>query len=536
MTSARTPVRHVFDGGWSTDLSPRTLANADQSGLLRIPYLTTAENIVYELDGAVRKAPGTTKVNSSALESGSRIVGAYDAWFHGSSGTPQQHRILNIADKIKKDDGNGTFTDLFTGLSSNAVPTYTMLEDLLIIGLESSDVPKSWNGTTAQNLAGSPPNFSICTTHANRVWAAGNWAAPSKLYYSPLLDPENATAVGWGEINVDPSDGDKITGMISYKGELIVFKGPNKGSIHRITGTAPTGADAFARKRWIEKIGCSWQNAIFTFQDDVGFMGFDGAIHSLKAVAAYGDFNEIALSRTIQKFLRRANFSRLKQVWAASGSDVGYVLFSLPIDGSTTNNAIIGMDYRFMSQNTPPRWFYWPAFNTIADSLMTGIDPGASNQRIYFAGGSDGYLRKLLQTTRSIDNSSAIGMRVQTPFFDYGLPLNTKTIGEGYVQFAPKNNGKIDFNIKGDSADNKLFQISQLAGDPLGLVDGTNFTLGTSSLAEAQVIERFIEVDAVGDFRQVQYEFSNSVLGEDVEIHGIGLTLEVGGISTENSL
>ena len=69
----RTPLRHIFEGGWAPDLSPRTLASADASGLVRIPYLTRAENIVYELDGGPRKAPGATKVNSAAIESGARV-------------------------------------------------------------------------------------------------------------------------------------------------------------------------------------------------------------------------------------------------------------------------------------------------------------------------------------------------------------------------------------------------------------------------------------------------------------------------------
>lgn len=534
MTTRRTALRHVFDGGWTTDLSPRAGIAADQSGTVRIPYLLTAENIVYELDGGVHKAPGTSKVNSSALESGADIIGAYDAWFHGAVGTPAQHRILNMTTKIKKDDADGTFTDLFTGLVSGAVPSYTMLEDLLVIGLDSSDVPKSWDGTTAQNLAGSPPNFAICTTHANRIWAAGVYAKPSRLYYSPLLDPANTTAEGWGEINVDPSDGDRIMAIASYKGELIVFKGPYKGSIHRISGTAPTGPDGYRRTRWIEKIGAAGQNTLFTFQDDLGFMGFDGQIHSLKATAAYGDFNEVALSRMVKGFFNRANFSRLKQAWACSGSSEGYVLFSLPVDGATTNTAIIGMDHRFYGSGQPPRWFLWPAFSGMGMSLMAGIDSGSSNKRIYFGGCRDGYLRKFQQNARLIDTITQIGMTVDTPYFDYGDAFIMKTAGEAYLQFAPKNNGNINFSFKRDSNAPQIFSISQSAGDPLGTVSGMNFTLGTSTLASSTIVEKFIEADGVGEFRQIQYRVQNDVVGEDVEVRGFGVMVEGGGLSTEN--
>lgn len=506
------------------------MAAPDGAGRLRIPYLLTAENIVFELDGGVRKAPGASKVNSSALNSGNDIHGCYDAWFHGSSGTPAQHRLVNSTTKILKDDGDGTFTDLFTGLVAGAIPSYTMLEDLLIIGLDSADVPKSWDGTTAQDLAGSPPSFSICTTHVNRVWAAGIASRPSALAYSPLLDPENATGEGWGYINVDPSDGDRIMAIASYKGELIVFKGPYKGSIHRISGTAPTGSDGFRRTRWIEGIGAAGQNTLFTFGDDLGFMNFDASIHSLKATAAYGDFNEAALSRPIQSFLKRANFQRLKQAWAASkaGADAGYVLFSLPIDASTVNNAVIGMDFRF----DPPRWKRWSAYDNYAMSLMSGIDPADNNRRIYFAGGGDGYLRKLLQPARVIDTSTNIAMTVETPFFDYGAPFNMKTAAEAFLQLAPKNDGDIQFGILRDDAQVQTFEVNQGGADGLG--GTTGFTLGTSTLAQASVVEKFFEADPVGEFRQIQYRVANDMAGEDVEVHGFGVRIEGGSISTEN--
>jgi len=503
--------------------------------LVRIPYLTRAENIVYELDGGPRKAPGTARVNSAALESGARIAGMYDAWFQGSVGAPVQHRVIAIGTKIKADDADGVFADIITGLSAGQTPSFAMLEDTLVIGLSDGGALQYYDGTTAGSLPGSPPNGSICCAHANRMWVAGNPTAPSALYYSPLLDPQNTTGEGWGRINVDPNDGDKITAIASYKGELIVFKGPYRGSIHRISGTAPTGADAYRRTRWIERIGAAGQGSVFPFNDDLGFVAFDGSVHSLKATSAYGDFNEVALSRAIQTFLRRANFTRLSHVSVASGVDVGYVLMSLPIDGSTTNNAVLGMDYRFADQaGQGMRWFYWPAFEDLCECIVDGIDPSDSNKRIYFAGGSDGYVRRLLQEARSIDGSGNIAMRVATPFFDYGDAFSMKTLGEGYLQFSPKNNGVIDFLVRRDSQAPQTFEISQAAGDPLGTVSGTNFTLNTSALAESNVIERFFEADQVGEFRQVQYEIQNEEPGEDVETRGFGVTVEPGSMSTEN--
>jgi hypothetical protein len=72
----------------------------------------------------------------------------------------------------------------------------------------------------------------------------GRATNPSRLYYSANVDPEDWVGVGSGSIDIDINDGDMITGIASYQDNLFVFKGPNKGSIHRITGSSPTGSDA----------------------------------------------------------------------------------------------------------------------------------------------------------------------------------------------------------------------------------------------------------------------------------------------------
>ena len=75
-------------------------------------------------------------------------------------------------------------------------------------------------------------------------------------------------------LDIDPGDGDRITGLVSHKNELWVFKGPHKGSIHRITGTSNSD---WARTTFIEGVGAVWQNSIFRFGDDIGFLWSDGS-------------------------------------------------------------------------------------------------------------------------------------------------------------------------------------------------------------------------------------------------------------------
>lgn len=528
MTTGQTFIRHLFEGGWDVSQGPTVDVVPESSGIVRVPYLLDADNCIYEQDGGPRKAPGTSRVNSSALESGAVVKGLHDYWIQGTSGSPTQKRVIHVGTTIKKDDADGTFTNIFTGMESGAVPAYSTFDDILIISSDSTvDVPKSWDGTTAQNLAGSPPNFSFSATHKNRSWAAGNAANPSALYYCALLDPEDWTGSGSGSISIDPDDGDRITGIISHKNELWVFKGPYKGSIHRITGSAPTGTDAFARNTFIRGVGAVGHNSIFRFRDDIGFIWSDGSIRSLKATDAFGDFNEIALSRPINPYIREHfNASRMAHAWASTCDTFGVVLITMPINSSTNNNLILMMDYRF----DPVRWAPWPSFamGCIADVVD-------SNAPACWAGTNDGYVVKLFHPTRSIAGGTTISYKMTTPHLTYGHPGMLKMMNGGSLGIQPKNNGNITFGWTRDDNAQQTTTIAQGGTAVLGPASANQFTLGTSALGGARFVDRFFVSETGGEFRSVQFQVTNNVDNEDVEIHSLSAIVNEAGWSMENN-
>ncbi len=533
MTTNDTFLRHSLTGGWATDFGPTVNVSIGENGEVNVPFLVEADNLVYELDGGLRKAPGATKLNSSALESGANIKGVFDAWFSGTGGGQTQHRVIHISTKIKEDDADGTFADLFTGLDADKVPSYAMLEDLLVIASNSTaDVPKSWDGSTAQDLAGTPPNFAFVETHQNRMWAAGNAAKPSRLYYCALLDPADWVGSGSGSIDIEPSDGDVITGLASHKNELWVFKGPRKGSIHRITGSAPTGSDAFARTTFVKGLGAVGHNTIFRFIDDLGFMWSDGSVHSLKATSAFGDFNETALTRPIQtKWIgEHVNFGRLKHACATNNTLAGHVLLCLPIDSSSQPNIILMMDYRF----NPVRWSKWSSFADTCVSLGAVVDSSSNDRIIVMAGGNDGFVRKLNQKDRSIDTTKTISFTATMPFLTYQNPAFMKTIGGFALGIEPKNNGNITLGWTRDDNTEQTQTINQGGTAVLGTSMTNQFTLGTSKLGGSRFVDRFTQPADGGEFRSIQYRLANNVLNEDVEIHSLISAVKLGAASWEN--
>ena len=522
-------IRHIFDGGWATDFGPTADVSVGPDGKVIVPFLLDAENVYYELDGSPHKIGGATKLNGTALESGAVIRGIYDFWRQGTSGTPARRRIAVAGTKVLADTDDANFsTTLATGWSTTAVPHFDTFDDILIMANDSTtDVPRSWDGTTAQPLSGSPPRFSFSTTHYGRQFAAGDYTTPSTLYYSTAYNPEDWAGAGSGSILIEPNDGDMITAIASYKRELWIFKGPNKGSIHRLTGSSPSD---FALEPFVKSgLGAAWQSGIFQFKDDLGFVSQYGTVHSLSATASYGDFNEGALTLPIHKWLREhLNYQRLRYIQASVNPQEGWVLFTMSIDASTTNNCVLMLDYRGWPQRL--HWAYWPAYD--ASSIALFVDTNGARRALI--GGNDGFIRRTNMSSRSIDGTTSIPAKVTLPYLNYGSPLIMKTLHYASVGIAPKGAYTTTFAWTRDDASQQSATVDQGGGDVLGDADANEFTLGTSTLAGGQYVDRYMDLTEGGEFRNVQFQLTQNGIGQDMEVHSITAAITGGPVSLEN--
>jgi hypothetical protein len=525
MPSNKQVFRHVFGGGWATDFGEVAEVGIGQDGLISIPFMTENKNNFFELDGGVHKIGGTVRMNAAQAAGGAEVIGLVDYW-KGAGGTPSRKIVMHAGTAVYAADLDGNFSDISSGegaLQDDVVPSYETFDDLLIIASDTaSDVPFSYDQTTFQVLNAGAPNFAFSETHKNRLWAAGNKAAPSKLYYSAYVDPEDWSGEGSGSIDIDPNDGDSITGLASHKNDLWVFKGPYRGSIHRIVGSAPTGGDSFGRQTFVRGLGAVWHNTIFRFRDDLGFMWSDGSIHSLNATAAFGDFNETAISRPINGWLRtHVNGNRLKYAWAATDSVRGYVLFTLAVDTVQTNNHHLLMDYRF----SPPRWAHWDSFTS--GCLATVIDSGVP---ILFDGSNDGYVRRLQRSARNIDGTGPIVSRVDFPFLNYGDPGMMKQLERAAVGISPKGVYNLTFGWTRDNNAEQTFTQSQ---GGIGFLLGTD-KLDTGVLGGSFFRDRFMSLEEGGEFRSISYSVRNGSVDQDLELHTLSTKFGPGAESWEN--
>lgn len=439
---------------------------------MQVPWLTDAKNVYYEFDGGPHKVGGTATLNSVATGATSTISGLYDYWRQGTGGAPSQRTVLHTDTRIGWMDSSGTFTQLQSGLTNAAVPNYATFQDLLLIGSDStSDVPMSWDQTTFQNLAGTPPRFSFSVAHKNKMFAAGDWTHPSRLYYSVTLAGDDWAGAGSGSIDINPQDGDMITGIISHKGDLVIFKGPNKGSIHILTGSSSSD---FAVAPFIYGLGAVWQNGIFRFGDDVGWVSPFGTVHSLNATAAFGNFNQSYLSFPINTHIRdNVNASRLRHCWAVTDPLHNYTVITYANSGFQNNDHCLVMDYRWLARNMTgygttngelyPRWSLWDAFSYASLALV--VDTG-NRQRIW-AGTYAGQILKTDQTDRSTQGL-AINETVTLPFLTYGMEWNKKTVESVSVGIQPKNGNPFTFGWSDDSSTQQTVSMTQMGADTLG--------------------------------------------------------------------
>lgn len=115
----------------------------------------------------------------------------------------------------------------------------------------------------------------------DRVFVANTYDFPSGVYYSDLAyAPDSSAAWPEGQIFlVGASDGEVITGLYVWKGDLYIFK---TRSVWRLAGNSP---DNWVLRRLTREYGCAEQGTIKEYQNILVFLsnekravvGFDGS-------------------------------------------------------------------------------------------------------------------------------------------------------------------------------------------------------------------------------------------------------------------
>lgn len=504
--------------GYATDLSPQER---------EISYLTRANNVIFEVSRSVHKVGGGTRLNSTALTGSPAILGQFDYWKTGTSGAFSQRYVVTTSDsKVYQEDTGtpGTFNDI-TGAASigaNAIPNFVLARDTLGILWSDGSTPLMWAQTGNVATWTNAPAGRCGCYHKGRVWIAGTNANPSRASYSAYRSFTDWTGVDAGAIEeaFNPDDGDKIIGMVSHKGVLFIFKGPNVGSIYVVYGDSPEGENAFRVEPLVKGIPLQTPNSIIPVADDVYFMSNRG-IHSLAAVAAHGDFEEDVVTRYLMTYFReQVNLGQLTKVWGQSYASKGAVLWSHCSAGVSNADTILGLSY--IRPDEGLKAFTWTL--TSCTSLGIRIHP-TTKVREVLAGTSAGFLNRMDQSSRSMPVNKGYAARITTPSIimsdadSVGQPRvdQVVTLNRLWLRTLSAGNYDVQVSLTRDTEPPESYAFNQ--GSAGFLLDTS--VLDIDSLTSSSMI--ISAVDLVGECRAVVLDISQGGLLQDMNLYECGI-------------
>lgn len=499
---------------------------------LTVGHLIEATNITYE-GGTVQKEHGAVKYNASAIGGGTpeTIIAGYD--YFPSPGV-QRMIVATDAGKIMRDTGAGTFpTTLKTGLTiGNNVDfveggaevaandkklfIFTGVNVVQIVDADAvvtndigANKPADWSGSNQ-------PQWGA--VHENLMWGGGNTNDPHRVYYSTPTDHEDFTTSPAGSISVYPGEGDLITGAVSFKGFLVVFKSPR--GIYLIDTSDGTAAN-WRVVPLTKDIGCPTQAVIEPIEDDIMFMDTQGRLQILSSIQATGGFGTDSISdrNDLNKFMRD-NLS-----WGGNPKKARLIYFPhkrqahLVAHGSGSNVNNRRMVFDMADPNL--RASFIDRDNPVA---LWVRDVGGIKTPVI--GDDAGFVWDIEQETRDFEGA-AYTARFQTPELDLSeidpaLGIVNKNGAFLEVVMEPTGNFSLSANIFWDG---ELTDSVQFNMGTVGVALGT-FVLGTDVLGAAPTLNRKRRI--VGSGRRISIQFSNAELGANFSLARAYLHFTVG--------
>lgn len=407
----------------------------DFSGGLNLtagPYLLQenqcqdARNVTALRNGALAKRLGSSNV--SIYENGSSTeqithahtlfatTGVFDGFIAVGPVSPGE-----ATDSIVKITSAGVTTTLETGLTANTkwewvqgpLATDETPDQGPYYGMNGEDTPQYWDGSAGSctNWVAStgtvPSGTPLLIYHLDKFWASGDPAYPGRIWSTglnsdstPLPDPCN-----WDTDfidDIDPDDGETITGLGKVGPYLLVFK-QRKAYVL----SDPAGR---AYRTLSSSIGCAAHRSIVEteagtifFSEDMGFCMTDGS-------------NIRAISENIKPLL-----DTMSKTYPVALSDItatyyqGSYYASIPY-GNSRNT--VTLEYQVDTQS------WWIHDLAIADFAL--LDTGTTS-KLYGAGEQVAYLDSLFEEGIYTDREVAYDSYWIGPYWTWGaMHLNKR--------------------------------------------------------------------------------------------------------------
>ena len=327
-------------------------------------------------------------------------------------------------------------------------------------------------------------------------------------------------------IDINKNDGQAVVGLGFFQDVLIVFK---ERSIYQVYFNSTNG---FVVERISSSYGCVSHGSIASVENDCYFLTDKGVYVLGNEPNYYAAIRTNELSSRVKTLLQRINPAQYERVRGYYADDRYFL--SVPLDASTTCNAVIVYDRRFYS------WAYWDNINANDFYVFKDSDGDGANHFYFTEYGSpnlceftpNAYNDKGAAIEATFITRAFEGKALDREKFWYVVrPIFRLTTGAVQVSFITENGsfGKpvsiapiLSGGLGVDQIGNLLFGTSQqdtYTDADLGLIGAGDSASGAAS-SETDQSHTVFDIGVGIDSRTLKVKFTNSGINETFTLLG----------------
>jgi hypothetical protein len=286
--------------------------------------------LIDEYEGVISKRKGIVPYLTAPLPGQRSVRKLYE--YRQTDG--DRYMIIVSSTSIFYSVGDGNATSIVGNLDETWKWSFSTINNILY-ATSNSTTPWSWDGTTFSWLtvvnSTGMVSGKYCVYWMNRWFIAGVTGSESTIFYSKVLLPQDLQTVGAANtIQINPADGDEITGLhITDDNRLIVTK---NYATYEVTMLY---ADEFLTRQLSNSYGCLYGSSLSNYYGSSVFVSARGA-------ELYdGTMNPISLPIEHQmQALRQMMVGQDVLVWDTA-SDWGDGIDFVNIDTTTISGIIL---------------------------------------------------------------------------------------------------------------------------------------------------------------------------------------------------
>jgi hypothetical protein len=346
-----------------------------------------------------------------------------------------------------------------------------------MIGVDGSNYPYTWDGTTFTNLSGSTDvqgASQVISFKDHMFYAKGSLVTFSEPFDEDGFD----TGLGAGAFRVDST----VNGFAVFRERLFIF---TAYKIYALSGSSSTD---FALSSVAEDIGCLFPDTVQEVGGDIMFLAADG-LRLLGATERNDDFANTVASKPIQSELTRLmrEYTGFTSITVRGKSQYRLMCY-LPGKPWELTEGIIGVQTMREQTIDNPEGFEWSLTQGIK-SFVASSEVWNGVEYVLFAGvcnlsGQLAYVYRL--ESGSTFDDVEIDASFWTPYISFQDPVITKTLYTMTFYFSPEGEFSGDFSLNFDQNNSGKIQPPSVdfAGDGGGFTFGSGMSIfGTSIFA-----------------------------------------------------